>query len=252
MVYITGDCHANYHKFSVDNFPDQKEMSRGDLVIVCGDFGLWHPDEGEAMRFEALSELPFTIVFVDGNHENFDRLYSDEFPIVDFCGGKAHKILENVYHLMRGYIFEFDGKSFFAFGGASSHDIYDGILDADDFKTKEEFYLTVERWSRWNRMFRINHMSWWEQEMPSQEEMQFGLATLEKHGNKVDYIISHCAPQEIVSIALGYGDSDELTRYFNLIAHTVDFDKWYFGHYHDEKTIMSKFNMLYHKIERVI
>lgn len=81
-------------------------MTRDDYVIVCGDFGVWHPDNTEKWWFRWLSEKNFTLLFVDGNHENFDRLYSDEFEIVDFHGGKAHRICENVYHLMRGYVFE--------------------------------------------------------------------------------------------------------------------------------------------------
>ena len=27
MVFVTGDCHAKFNKFSVENFPEQKEMS---------------------------------------------------------------------------------------------------------------------------------------------------------------------------------------------------------------------------------
>ena len=100
---------------------------------MCGDFGIWHDNAEERYWLKWLNNKPFTTVFVDGNHENFDRLYSDEFPIVDFHGGKAHKIRDNIYHLMRGYVFEFDGKRFFCLGGASSHDISDGILDRADF-----------------------------------------------------------------------------------------------------------------------
>ena len=68
----------------------------------------------------------FTTLFVDGNHENFDRLY--EYPVEEWHGGKVHKIRPSVIHLMRGQIFEIEGKSIFTFGGASSHDIDGGIL----------------------------------------------------------------------------------------------------------------------------
>lgn len=253
MIYITGDCHADYRKFSTDNFPEQKEMSRDDFVIVCGDFGIWHDTPTEQYWFDWLSNKPFTLLFVDGNHENFDRLYSDEFETVDFHGGKAHKIRENVYHLMRGYVFELCGNKFFAFGGASSHDIDDGILDADDFDDYEEFRDTVNHWYNANKMFRINHISWWKQELPSEEEMQFGLKILEEHGNKVDFIISHCCPQQVASVfSNGYYKSDILTSYFNMVADTVDFTKWFFGHYHDNQVVMSKFIMLYEQIVRCV
>lgn len=251
MVFITGDCHANFHKFSSAAFSIQKEMTRDDIVIVCGDFGIWHDNNEERYWRKWLSKKNFTIVFVDGNHENFDRLYSDEFPIVDFHGGKAHQIEENIFHLMRGCMFEFEGKKFWCFGGASSHDIQDGILDRDNFESDEEFYDTIKRWYAEDKWFRVNHVSWWEQELPTQEELDFGLKVLEENGNKCDYIISHCCPQEL-AIMLGYREPDILTNYFNTIAHTVQFDKWYFGHYHRDEDIMSKFTCLYHVIDRLI
>ena len=250
MVFVTGDCHAEYGKFSVQRFPEQKELTRDDIVIVCGDFGIWHDDKTERYNLNWLAEKPFTIVFVDGNHENFDRLYSDEFPIVEFHGGKAHKIRENVYHLMRGYIFDFNGKKFFAFGGASSHDISDGILDRKDFDSDEAFRYAIKCWNQQWKMFRVNHLSWWAQEQPSEEELAFGLQNLIQNGNKVDFIISHCCPQEISSM-LGFGDHDRLTMWFNTVAHTVEFSKWYFGHYHIEQQIMGKFVVLYDRIERI-
>lgn len=253
MVYISGDCHAEWGRFSTKSFPEQIEMTRNDFVIVCGDFGIWHDNPTERWWLRWLEEKNFTLLFVDGNHENFDRLYSDEFKIVDFHGGKAHKIRENIYHLMRGYIFDLCGKKFFAFGGASSHDINDGILDRNDFASDDDFKRTYRCWNREKKMFRINHYSWWRQEMPSQEEMDFGLKTLAEYDDKVDFIVSHCCPQEIAAIfSNGFYKSDQLTTYFNVIANTIDFSKWFFGHYHNNMQIMNKFIMLYEQIIRVV
>ena len=48
MVYITGDTHAVFNRFSTKNFPEQKEMTNDDFVIVCGDFGgIWYNNEYE-------------------------------------------------------------------------------------------------------------------------------------------------------------------------------------------------------------
>lgn len=253
MIYITGDCHAEWEKFSTKNFPEQKEMTRDDFVIVCGDFGLWHDTQTERWWFDWFSEKNFTLLFVDGNHENFDRLYSDEFEIVDFHGGKAHKIRDNVYHLMRGYVFDLCGKKFFAFGGASSHDIDDGILDPDDFESDEAFHQMYQQWNKERKMFRINHISWWKQEMPNQDEMNFGLKTLEENNDRVDYIVTHCCPQDVASIfSRGFYKPDMLTQYFNTIAFDTKFDKWFFGHYHDNQQIMGKYIMLYEQIIRIV
>lgn len=253
MVYVTGDCHGDFRRFSTDNFPEQKEMTREDYVIVCGDFGLWQDTKDERYWLDWLGRKPFTLLFVDGNHENFDRLYSDEFEICDFCGGKIHKIRENVFHLMRGYIYELCGKKFFAFGGARSHDIDDGILDEKEFDSHESFMEEVRRWRRERRMFRINHVSWWSRELPSEDEMAFGLKTLEENDNRADFIISHCCPQQIVSVfSQGFYRGDALTGYFNVVAETTEFDRWFFGHYHDNRVIMSKFVMLYEQIVRCV
>ena len=128
MIYITGDCHADFSRLSTDNFPEQKEMTKDDYVIICGDFGgVWNKDTEnprEKWDMEWLDSKPFTTLFVDGNHENFDRLYA--YPVEEWHGGKVHKIRDSVIHLMRGQIFEIDGRSFFTFGGASSHDIQGG------------------------------------------------------------------------------------------------------------------------------
>lgn len=39
---------------------------------------------------------------------------------------------------MRGEIYDIDNKKFFAFGGARSHDIQDGILNIDEY---EKIYM---------------------------------------------------------------------------------------------------------------
>lgn len=229
MLYITGDCHADWSKFSTKAFPEQKEMTREDFVLVCGDFGIWHNTKSERWWLDWLEDKNFTICFVDGNHENFDRLYSDEFEVVDFHGGKAHKIRENVYHLMRGYIFDICDKKIFAFGGARSHDIRDGILNPADFSTKKEYKIQLKKWARAHKIFRVNTISWWKEEMPNHDEMIFGLKTLAQHNNKVDYVITHCCPQSVAAIfSMGCYKPDNLTKYFDVVKKTISFDKWFF------------------------
>ena len=142
MIYITGDCHGNFERFNPSIFPEQHEMTKDDYVIICGDFGgVWSKDEEsnmETMLLDWLDCKPFTTLFVDGNHENFDRLYG--YPVEIWNGGKIHRIRPSVIHLMRGQIYELEGKKIFTFGGASSHDIDGGILELDDpdFKKKKK------------------------------------------------------------------------------------------------------------------
>lgn len=251
MIFVTGDCHANFHKFNIDSFYEQKEMTKDDYVIICGDFGgVWDykgENTSEKYWLDWLEGKPYTTLFVDGNHENFKRLYS--YPEKGWKGGKIHEIRPSVLHLMRGEIFELQGKTFFTFGGASSHDISDGILDPEKDKEK------IKAWSKSRyKMFRINEMSWWKEELPTEEEMQHGIETLNAAGNKVDFVISHCCPQSIASLfSHGLYKSDILTRYFDgLINNGLTFKNWFFGHYHDDQQIMIKYIMLYDQIIQIV
>lgn len=253
MIYITGDCHADWTKFSSNAFPEQKEMTRDDIVIVCGDFGIWHDTPQERYWLDWLEEKDFTLCFVDGNHENFDRLYSNEFQVVDFYGGKAHKIRENIYHLMRGYVFTLCGKKVFAFGGARSHDIKDGILDPMDYRDMQALRHDYNTRTLKGECLRVNHHSWWKQEMPSEEEKAFGIKTLADNNNEVDFIISHCPPsQALLEGFYGVFKPDSLNDYFETISQTVDFKKWFFGHMHFDMAIGDKFICLYDQIIRIV
>jgi hypothetical protein len=255
MIFVTGDCHADFHKFSTVAFYEQTEMTKDDIVIILGDFGgIWNADGESAREFywlKWLNQKPFTTVFVDGNHENFDRLNS-EYEVVDFHGGKAHKIRNSIYHLMRGEIFNFEGLRFFAFGGASSHDINDGILSLEDFDTEEDFKQTFKLWVKQNKLFRVNHLSWWEEELPSDVEIQNAESNLKKVDYKVDYVLSHCAPQSVVAyLYMGTSESDKLTLWFEDLQGRLDFKKWFFGHYHEDKKILDKYILLYDQIVRI-
>lgn len=250
-VFITGDTHANWNRFAVNNFPIQKELTKNDIVIICGDFGIWMDTPQERYELDWLNEKTFTTVFVDGNHENFDRL-NNEYPVVDFYGAKAHQIRSSIYHIMRGEIFTFEGKKFFCFGGASSHDISDGILDPSTFVSKEAFRKVYRAYDKAKKLFRVKGISWWPEEMPNQEEYSHGLEKLIEAGGEVDYIITHCAPQDVCNfIGGGLYKPDELTMYFNDIARDVVYKHWWFGHYHDNMNIWGKFTLLYDKIDEI-
>ena len=137
MIFVTGDTHGDYTRFRTDIFPEQKTMTKDDYVIVCGDFGLWDNSKQQKYRLDWLEKKPFTTLFVDGNHENYELL--NAYPVQCWHGGVVHMIRQSVIHLMRGQLFEIDGKRVFTMGGAASHDISDGILEPTepDYKKKK-------------------------------------------------------------------------------------------------------------------
>lgn len=250
MIFITGDCHSDFVRFNIENFPEQNKMTKDDCVIICGDFGgVWNVDEEskrESWWMDWLEERPFTTVFVDGNHENFDRLYG--YPVERWKGGKVHRIRSSVIHLMRGQVFQIEGKKIFTFGGANSHDISGGILEPDDPNFKAKKKELDRRWLP----YRINHVSWWAQELPSETEMKEGLNNLEANGNHVDFIVSHCCSSSTQALfGGGLFTPDVLTDYLEQIRQTVKYKKWFFGHYHDNKNVNAEEILLYDQIIRI-
>lgn len=248
MIYITGDTHGDWvTRLKVDSFPKQKEMTKDDYVIILGDFGIWNNSKQENYNLDWLENKPFTTLFIDGNHENYDIL--DNLPIQQWHGGKVHFVLPSIIHLMRGEIFNIEDKKFFSFGGASSHDIRDGILEVGDNKIKE--------WEKdYFKMFRINHLSWWERELPNQEEMINGLNNLRLNDNKVDYILTHCPYTSLLRQMdnnSGLYKSDVLTNYLQKIKQTVDYKQWLFGHMHiNQNYYYERTTCLYDQIMRIL
>ena len=190
------------------------------MLIICGDFGfIWNGDKNENKIIKKLNKLPFKILFVDGTHENFKLL--KDFPDEDFAGGKARRVSENVYQLLRGQIYTLEGKTFFTFGGGESLD----------------------------REIRQSCDKYWEDELPTISEMKFAVSNL----NKVDYIITHEPPAKIKG--LFYSETDAinmLNRYFDDVAANVECKKWFFGSVHKDRKIAPKyvagFNLVIHLV----
>jgi len=230
VIYVTGDTHIPHdiQRLSKANWPQQGKLTAEDYLLICGDFGgLWDGSRENKYWLDWLAEKPYTILYVDGNHENFDTL--DALPEIDYMGGRAHRIRDNIYHLLRGYVFRIDGRSIFAMGGASSHDQY----------------------------WRIPGRSWWARELPDQAEYARGLRNLEACGWTVDHIITHCAPGTVQDRVRYYkGDyvdyeKDALTGYFEEIAYRCSFRSWYFGHYHYDGEVAPGFRAIYNDIVEI-
>ena len=164
-IFITGDTHGDFCRFRPDIFYEQEHMSKEDLVLVCGDFGgIWYGDPRDDAGLDWLDSLPYTTAFVLGNHENYDAYKG--YPKEEWHGGQIQRIRPSVLHLMRGQVYELNGRKFFTMGGASSHDIQDGILEPDDPDFEEKFQQLEQR----GALFRVNHRSWWAEELPSEAE----------------------------------------------------------------------------------
>lgn len=227
-IFITGDTHCDYdwHKLNTTNFPEQKNLTKDDYVIITGDFGgVWGQDKTDKYIIKTYEKRNFTTLFVDGNHENHDAL--DGFPVEEWHGGKIHRISNTVIHLMRGQVYEIGGKTFFTMGGAQSTD----------------------------KIYRKEGISWWARELPSDEEYSEAISNLEKHDFKVNFIVTHCAPEDY---AYYYTDLDisrkinKMTTFLSglITEYDISFDGWYFGHYHEDIDF-DNFHCLYQRVVEI-
>ena len=223
-IVITGDTHGTFDIEKVVRYfnEHEDEYTRDDYLIICGDVGVCgFMASDEAKTRDILRNLPVTVLFVDGNHENFEQLNS--YAVEIWNGGKVHFIESNIIHLMRGQVFEIDGKEFFTFGGAYSVD----------------------------KMYRTEGITWFPEEIPSKEEYEEGWKNLEKADFQVDYILSHTAPREVAA-AIGYGelsdDEVELRQFLQRVEDETEFTAWYFGHFHEDTDVEGQFFCLYEEI----
>ena len=254
-IFVTGDIHGNPSRLSTGSFYEQKDFSDNkdeNVVIILGDFGLvWNINEEskqEKYWLDWLENKSFTTVFVDGNHENHKRLAT--YPIKEWHGGKVRKIRSNILHLMRGEVFTIENKKFFAFGGASSHDIQDGILDYNDENWREEA-KKLDKQGKY--MYRVKDLSWWEEELPTEEEIKHGLIKLKENDYVVDVIISHSPSTSDLYIMDNNGlyKPDIVTDYLEVIKNTVKYKKHLFGHMHKNKVINDRDVCLYDQIVKI-
>lgn len=225
MIFITGDTHGGYPRdcTKFDRFDDSK-LSKDDFLIIAGDFGfIWESvsDYKEKKWLKYFDTFKCTVCFIDGNHENFTRLNS--YEICDFNGGKAHKISKNIYHLMRGEIFTLNERKIFTMGGALS-------IDKD---------------------YRTPGISWWEEEQISENDMLNAWENLAKFDFSVDLVITHTAPNHLLSDIMEFNLSqfyDEANLQLEKIYAKINFKKWYFGHFHDDMIVNSRFRCVFHDI----
>ena len=224
MVYITGETHGDISWFKN---PKLKKLGEKDILIICGDFGfLWNPkSEAEKKNLEILKSKKYTICFLDGAHENFDML--DAYTPYRWKGGNAHKIANNIFHLMRGEIFTLDNKTFFVMGGGESDD----------------------------RDMREPGVSWWEEEMPNAEEIKNAEDNLKDANYNVNYILSYEAPavaKDFLKLHLKEAAKiSPLNTYLQELTKNVDYYHWYFGSLHTDLQISKKMTAVFNEIHEI-
>lgn len=225
-TYITGDIHGwrDIAKIKKINTKELGLVSKSDYLIILGDTQfLWDNSKMANSLINYMNNKPYTTLFIDGNHENFDNLFKK--PIVKKFGGYVRKVSNSIFYLQRGCIYNINKKTIYTFGGAVSIDAYN----------------------------RVPGMNWWKEESPTESEIKSGRRRINKKDNHIDYILTHdCSKPTRVKMDTDnkFKDTDDLLfqKHLLYLEDNVDFKHWYFGHYHLDKEIDEKHTVLYNNI----
>ena len=244
MIYITGDTHgiSGIKKLDINNFPEQKTLTKRDCLIVCGDFGLlwsweksgisissnpkdehWQPNE--IWLKDWYDDKKFTTLWIDGNHENFDRIAS--YPVEEWNEGKVQKITDSIIHLMRGQVYEIEGYRILTMGGANS----------------------IDRGPATGTQLIDEGVCWWPEEKITMDDLAEAQNNLIRVNNKVDFIISHELPTS-ARLKMGISDNDDCAPILEQLAIYTEYKMWYAGHYHIDSQF-DNYRVLYNDIVRL-
>ena len=218
LICITGDMHGELERFNDKRI---KSLKKGDVLIVCGDFGfLWDGSKKERAILRTIGRKRFYTLFVEGCHENYDML--ERTPEREFCGGVVNVISGNLMHLKRGHVFNLQGYKFFAFGGGQTKDI------------------DIRRESK----------TWYEAELPSTEEIKQAALNLKANGSEIDYIITHEPPASMKEF-LGFETRQisHMHTFFDAVKNDCKFKMWFFGKAHVNKVIPPKYHCLFDDVK---
>ena len=216
MVILTGDMHGQTER--ICDFCSEYETTTEDVMIILGDAGInyWGGSADDDKKI-SLSELDITILCIHGNHEERPQNISGYIE-KEWRGGIVmyEEEYPNILFAVDGEIYDFDGKKAIAIGGAYSVDKY---------------YRLARGWS------------WFPDEQPSEEIKAKVERVLAERNWKIDIVLSHTGPlkyepTEVFLPMIDQSSVDKSTEvWLDQIEAKLDYERWYFAHYHTEKEV---------------
>jgi len=210
MVYITGDTHREFYRLH------DIERNKNNMLIILGDAGInYYLDERDKLLKEQLNSYNIKLFCVQGNHEERPPNIST-YKEIDMFGGKVFVEEEypNLIFAKNGELYDIDNKKVLVIGGGYSVD--------------KNYRIIYE-------------YPWFKDEQLSKEEMD---KILNKYkGQHIDIVLSHTCPlkyepTEVFIKGINQSDVDKsMEKFLDKVEESIDYDKWYCGHYHTEKQI---------------
>lgn len=226
-VFITGDTHGNFS--FLKQWCEKVGTTKEDYLIILGDAGInyYLGKLSKKLKYR-LSKCPITLICIHGNHEARPaslKGYIKEFNYDIQCGVWYEKEFPNILFPDDGEMI-INNKTFLILGGAYSVD----------------------------RDYRLEHgLKWFPDEQMSEESKKRILRFIETE-NSFDYILSHCAPlkYEPIHLFLSFIDQEKVDKsmeeFLEKVLEQVQFNYWFFGHYHSDEWINPKVRLFYRDI----
>lgn len=216
QVYMTGDTHGQFER--VIEFCRPREVELENTFIILGDAGLnYYGDRRDRKKKEQLAQVPITFFCLHGNHE-MRPTAALGYELSEYHGGKVLVQPEypNILFAIDGEVYDFNGNSCIVIGGAYSVDKY---------------YRLARGWN------------WFSDEQPSEEIKAKVERVLAERNWKIDIVLSHTGPlkYEPTEVFLPMVDQSTVDKsteeWLGEIEAKLDYERWYFAHYHTEKEI---------------
>lgn len=201
-IAFVGDWHMNlrWAKGAVEYAAKQGAR----VIIHLGDFGTFSHPSFLSILTRKLEEFDLVLYFVDGNHEDHQFLAQ-----LSTQEDGTHRLTDRIFHLPRGYRWEWGGVTFLALGGAHSVD----------------------------RMNRTPGFDWYPEETITSQQ-----ATQAIEGGPADIMVTHDCPSGVDIPDLGtqalqwppeeIRSSEQHRELLRTVVDAVQPALLYHGHYH--------------------
>lgn len=228
MVYITGDIHGDFRDLVA--FSQERGLTADDIVIILGDVGVNYYLHGRDRKTRKMTaRIPATLLCIHGNHEARPQSLPDLYEQREWHGGQVmvEPAYPNLLFAVDGEVFDIDGFSAVAIGGAYSID----------------WAWRVE-----------NGIPWFPDEQPDAAIRQRVEAVLDARGWQVDVVLSHTCPAKYTPVEAYFEGIDQskvdkgTEEWLDSIEDRLDYQRWYCGHWHINKHI-DKMDFLFTDVE---
>lgn len=235
-IFITGDKHGDFAQMTAKL--ERAEVTAGDTVIILGDHGtLFYNQSRDKINKNKLDRLPCSFILIRGNHDrrptdpeyihHFVKVHDPAFDGVFYQDNDYPKL----FYTMESDLYRFGSKNVFVMGGAYS---------IDKFKR-----LNMQK-------LNINDYKWFSDEQLSQEERNHAKALLLQNADLAPFVImTHTCPfkykpYDKISEKIKMTD-ETMEHFFDDIEQSVDYEAWYCGHWHIDRSI-DKMRFMYNDI----